>query len=268
MAGKLISTHKYVFNNSPDLVLVILWLIGACRHFSFAVSSWLEVIFAEDTPLFSRISLDKVLKDAKMSPGTSPAVAFFVSVGRGVVVIGLIIVIEFDMEEVFPKIPLDKLLNDDKTSSGSSPVLVVFSVIIGVVVVGIILLVVIEFEVATGVFVVDPEVWPMILLDKLLKDDKTSPGSSTAVFLAVIGVEVITVVEVESINCSNIGSDDLTEDAKSSGWVSVIDDVLVTIGVPVDEMVKGIVVAVAVVCSKIRFIELKSNFNSWGNWRD
>ena len=60
--------------------------------------------------------------------------------------------------KLFPKIPLDKLLNDDKTSSGSSPVLVVFSVIIGVVVVGIILLVVIEFEVATGVFVVDPEV--------------------------------------------------------------------------------------------------------------
>ena len=48
----------------------------------------------EDAPLFSKILLDKLLKDARMSPGTSPAVAFFVSVGRGVVVIGLIIVIE------------------------------------------------------------------------------------------------------------------------------------------------------------------------------
>ena len=263
VAGKLKSTHKYVFNNSPDLVLVILWLIGACMHFFFVVSSWLEVIFAEDTPLFSKISLDKLLKDARMSPGTSPTAAIFVTVGRGVVVICFIIVIEFDLEEdvivvdavVFPKISLDKILNDDKTS-GSSPVLFIFSVIIGVVVVGIILLIVIEFELATGVFVVDPEVSPIILLDKLLKDDKTSPGSSTAVFLAVIGVEVITVVEVESINCSNIGSDDSLKDAKSFGWVSVIDDVLVTIGVPVDEMVKGIVVAVAVVCSKIRFVEL------------
>ena len=218
----------------------------------------------EVAPLFSKILLDKLLKDAKMSPGTSSAVAFFVTVGRGVVVIGFIIVIGCDVEDgvivvdtvVFPKISLDNLLNDDNASSWSTPVPTVFSVIIGVVVVGIILLVVIEFELATGVFMVDPEVSLIILLDKLLKDDKTSPGSSPAVvvFLAVIGVELIAVVEVASINCSKIGSDNLSEDAKSFGWVSVIVDVLVTIGVSVDEMVKGIVVAVAVICSKIRFI--------------